>query len=202
MKPFIELRQLATERRDKAIRAAQSEYRKTLKDIASMERRLGLVTLTRYEDRRPPLTEAILAVIPQDQPFSLDDVCQRLSAADPVRTFTKGSIRSTICVLVNRGDIKRVQNNGGTRCAAYAASSLNCAEPESSMFDRAEAILRDAGQPMTVTEIVVAMIEQGFNAAIEPNRATDSLRRGLTRRTDRFRKDGQKWTLRQTKAPG
>lgn len=189
MKPFDELRKLASDRRDHAIESAKSEYRKTLHDIAAMERRLGIAT------QRQTLSEAILSIVPNGREFFLDDVCRWLAANDPGRTFTRGSVGANIRSLVKQGSIKRVRNPQRTKHAAYAVLSLDCDRQERTILDMAEAILRKSGQPMTATEIMVTMIEAGFDPAIEPKRASQSLRRGMSKRTSRFKRNGQKWLI-------
>jgi len=195
MAPFYELRKLASDRRDQAIEAAKAEYREALKSIAAIERQLAVETPAKYQERRPSLADAIVSLVPHDRTFGLDDICGWLSKADPSRTFTRGSITSNLYVLVKRGVIKRVRYASGNQCAAYAVPSFNCDGPPSTILDIAEAVLREAGQSMTATEIMVTMIESGFESEIGPKRAMSSLLRGMSKRTSRFMRNGQKWSV-------
>ena len=196
MKPFDELRQLASERRDAAIQAAKDEYREVLRGIATIERQLGISTPPKYQERRLSLADAIVSLMPHDRTFCLDDACRWLSETDPSRTFTRGSITSNLYVLVKRGIIKRVRYASGNQCSAYAVPSFVCDDPPSTILDFAEAVIREAGQPMTATEIMVAMLESGFEPEIGPKRALGSLLRGMSKRHLRFVRSGQKWSLR------
>lgn len=195
MKPFDDLRQLASDRRDQAIETAKAEYREALKSIAAMERRLGVETPAKYQERRPSLADATVSLVPQDCTFGLDDICGWLRQDDPSRTFTRGSITSNLYVMVKRGIIKRVRYASGNQCAAYAVPSFNCDGPPSTILDIAEAVLREADKPMTATEIMVTMIESGFESEIGPKRAMASLLRGMSKRTSRFVRNGQKWSV-------
>lgn len=162
--PFDQLRDLAAQQRDRAFSAARKEYESALQDIAALEQCLVYrQPVKRPKERRDSLIDLITQCVPQDKPFTLDDLVGHIRQAEPDRGFSKQTIRTNVNRLITQGILKRVRRATGNQRALYAVISLNCDGPRKTLAQWALEVLHIAQRPMTADEIMVAMIDLGFS---------------------------------------
>lgn len=190
---FKQLRAQARERRDKALNRARDEYAATLVRIAELEQDL----LGRDPSTHKSIASCIDTVIPTDGTFTTVDVMAALEALDPRRNWRKRSVDNHISRLRNRGIVRRVKKSQNHRPAIYARIGVEVAPlpfEDMTLPDVVAVVLKDRG-PLTQTELVVAMIEAGYQSTMAPKTLRNAVGRALMIDTDRFRQRTKKWTI-------
>ena len=175
MNAFKTIRERAAKKRDAAIKAAKLEYSETIQRIAELETRLN-------GERRPrpkaktKLADLIYSVLPDDTTFTLTDVVGFVTAADPDRKFSKQTVYTNLNRFLKSGAIKRVAHAGHKRAAVFALSDVEV-ESAKTMIEWAKEV--EAWQDLEPVEIMVRMVENGYEMEVEPPDAVRSLEREL-----------------------
>jgi hypothetical protein len=193
MQAFNELRKGAREKRDRAIGHAREEYAATLRRIADLEQDL----LGREPSSHRTIASCIDPVIPTDRAFTTVDIIAALEALDPAREWRKRSVDNHISRLRHRGIIRRVKKSQNTQPALYVSAGVEV-EPlpfeDMTLPEVVEQVLGDR-QPLRQTDLVVAMLEAGYQTTMEPKALRGAV--GVVHRGDRerFRKSGDLWAV-------
>ncbi len=181
-KTFKELREIAAKKRDDAINQARAEYSDSIERIAELETNLiGSLPRKprkRRNERKPSLTDLIYQGIPDDDTFTIDDACGFILAADPERQFAKSSIRTIVNRMKLDGFIKQVHDGTGKNRAIYAFPHVEC-EEQKTLVDLAIEILVVNERPMTSMEIMVAMVEAGYELQASAPESHDGYQHAL-----------------------
>ena len=167
MNAFNELRKLAADKRDKAIHRAKAEYDIALTRISELDQMIQ----GKFSPGRIPVSKAIDMTLPDDRPFTTHDVMAGLKALDPKRDWRQRSIDNYMSQLRKRGDVKRLRRNGINRHALYAKPNVvvpNMPFTDMLLVDVIETVLKRANKPLTQTEIVVLMLEMGYETEQTP----------------------------------
>ena len=175
MDTYKQLRDAAAEKRDKRIKAAKSEYAETIKRIADIESRLKTKPKRRGARRnRIRLVDIIYDNLPNDRSFGFDDIKGIIDAKG--KSYAKSSINMTISRMLKAGDIKRVQYAKAGKPALYALPHVDVVV-EKTMLDWAMEV--DGWQDLEPVEIMVKMVEAGYEMDAPPNDSVKSLQREL-----------------------
>lgn len=191
MKAFNELRKHAREKRDKAIGVARDEYAATLARIAALEQDL----LGREPSTHKTIASCIDSVIPGDRCFTTLDILAGLEAMDPRRDWRKRSLDSHIARLRERGLVRRVKKSQNCQPAIYVRMGVDV-EPlpfEDKTLPEVVAEVLDDGQPMRQTDLVVAMMEAGYQTTMSPKNLRDAVGVVLRKGKGRFREVDGEW---------
>lgn len=187
MKEFIALRAKARERRDKVIAEARREYEYQLVQIAKLEQDL----LGKVSSRHKSISAAVDSVIPRDRSFTTVDVMTGLEAMDPTRVWRKRSVDFVMTRLRERGIIKRLKRASIHEPAVYARSEAPVKPAPLADMTLLQVIGKVLAKPMTSTEVVVAVLEAGYETAMGRNNLRNHVVRELGRAG--FKSDGGKW---------
>ena len=160
---FQDLRGIAAETRDRKIAQIRAEYSETIADIAAIEQRLaGSPVAQRPKSKRQmPLVDLITELIPTDRIVTIDDVHGMIAGADPERSCTIATVRTTMHRLEREGTVKKVNHPQAGRKVGFCVPGFD-AEAYRSLADRAAEVLNDADGPLTAFEVSVRMKEQGW----------------------------------------
>lgn len=173
MSAFIELRKQAREKRDKAMDQARDEYAATLARIAALEQDL----LGRDLSTHKTVASCIDSVIPTDRAFTTQDIMTALEALDPRRNWRKRSLDNHISRLRERGIVRRVKKSQDRQPAIYVRVGVEV-EPlpfEDMTLPEVVADVLSRRQPMRQTDLVVAMLEAGYQTTMNPKRLRDAV---------------------------
>lgn len=193
MDNFSELKQLARDKRDAAIAAVKAEYRKELVSINELQKSLTeKPSLKGRPKPEVPMWAQIMDVVPTDANFTVPELPDLLNlpASETPR------VRTTIDRLINRRELKRIRRGRRGTPALFAVDSFGPpTNPlnDMSQIDAAEAVLRSAGRPMTLTELVVDMLERGYEPVSGKLKLRKSLGATMTRSVQ-FVRQGEKWS--------
>jgi len=184
---FNALRARARDKRDKAIAEIRREYEAQLVQIAALEQDL----LGKVSSRYKKISAAIESVIPRDAEFTTGYIMAGLEALDPRRTWRKRSIDNHISRLRERGLIKRLKRATIHEPAVYARVDAPVKAAPLDDMTLLQVIGKVLVRPMTTTEVVVAVLEAGYQTTM----AKTALRNHVTRQLGRggFRCEGGKW---------
>lgn len=176
---FNKLRELAREKRDKAIKEIRREYEATLVQICALEQDLLGKVSTRYVQ----ISRAIESVIPREDPFTVADIVTRLEAADPTRDWRRRSIDNQISRLRKRGILKRIKRATIHEAAQYVRAEVPVKVAPLDDMTLMEVIGKVLTKPMTTTEVMVAALEAGWQTTMKKrtylrNHVTTLLGRG------------------------
>jgi len=191
MQEFGSLRTAARKKRDAAIRKARDEYAETLRRIAELEQDI----LGRDPSSHRSISSCIESVIPSDRTFSTVDIMAGLEALDLGRVWRKRSVDNHISRLRDRGLVRRLKKARNTEPAVYARLGVET-EPlafeDMTLPEVVEAVLSQ--RPLTQTELVVAMMEAGYETTMTQKALRDAV--GVVLRGDpkQFRSEGRKWS--------
>ncbi len=191
MNAFIELRKQAREKRDKAIAQARDEFAATLRRIAELEQDL----LGREPPTHKTIAACIDSIIPTDRVFTTVDIMAALEALDPRRDWRKRSLDSHISRLRDRGIVRRVKKSQNTQPAIYVRVGVEV-EPlpfEDMTLPEVVAQVLEEHQPVRQTDLVVAMLESGYQTSMRPKVLRDAVGRVLRGDKGRFRQRDGKW---------
>jgi len=190
------LRQRAADKRDKAVKAARDEFRKTARLLDELQDRVGkpLEPPRRHKNQPRPIVELIASLIPKDRTFTLSDVLGLLQEAEPGRQFHVPTVRTLFPDLVKAGTIRKVRR-AANGCVHWAAAECEVEdEPIAAMSiaDAAAVVLEESG-PLTAVEIVVSLKERGYRADADPRMLLRTLQYSFKRNRGRFVRDGSRW---------
>lgn len=192
MEAFIEIRKRAREKRDKAIDQARHEYAETLTRISALEQDL----LGRDPSSHKTISSCINRVLPTDRTFTTVDVMCALEGLDPGKVWRKRSVDSHLSRLRERGVVRRVRKSKGTEPAIYARVGVKLEPLPFQGMTLVEVVAEVLGdQSMSQTELVVAMLEAGYDSVQTPAALRNHV--GVVLRGDRkrFRRASGKWVL-------
>ncbi|RIK72991.1 MAG: hypothetical protein DCC68_25620 [Planctomycetota bacterium] len=185
MENFDELRALARRKRDAARKRVQAEYEITLRQIARLERSLGFDQVPGHRKMR----QTIDTVIPVGRDFTADEVHAALETADPKRAWAKGTVDKYLLKLRKNGIIQRVRIGTAGKSAIYRRAEHPTRLPERrTLMQTVDDVLTG---PMTLKEIVVAVLAAGFVTIRTPTDLGHQLTYKL--RNGPFRFDGDRW---------
>lgn len=183
MNDFSELRRLAREKRDEAIKAARLEYQVTLEEINALQKRL---TKKPSQKGKPkpivPLRVLILDVAPHDSTWTVSEVTKRLERPETDENL----IRATLSKMLKKGDIKRIRRGRNNIPALFAVKDYGPADAGLnglSQIEAAEIVLRQLGRPVSLTQLVVEMLEQGYEPVTDERTLRRSLGSAMVRKT-------------------
>lgn len=159
---FGQLRNRARQQRDARIAFAKKEYELTLIDIAKLEQNL----LGKYSTRRKNISACIESVIPSDREFTTVDIASGLEALEPGRNWRMRSIVSHLHVLRERGIIERVSRHKNNQPAVYVRKGLPVKKHEFADLTLLQVIQKILTRPLTQTELVVLMMEHGYETGM------------------------------------
>ena len=172
MKEFTAMRKLAADKRDKAYKKARNEYETALIRIAELEQMIcGKVAPGHLQ-----VSKAIEQVMPDDRPFTLNDVLGILEASHPERDWKRHSVYVALNRFLKQGAIKRIAHAGHKRAAIFALPSVPL-EPAKTMLDWAKEV--EGWQGMEPVKLMVKMTENGYQMEVAPKDAVQSLKRQL-----------------------
>lgn len=202
MDPIQTLKQRAADKRDKAIRAAQAEYRVTLRQLkelsASLPGRAQIAPEPRTRRRRSQtITRLILEIMPKDQAFTTRELLELLEHTDPGRPFNEPTIRTVVHRLVQQGAMQRVRKGGrGHIYYAAAACPITDYGPFATMSirDIVATVLREKG-PMRPVEAMLAIQEGGYRPDADKRILLQMVSQAFKRNPSRFTCSGDgKWS--------
>jgi predicted transcriptional regulator len=190
MKEFEALRRKARERRDNAILRARNEFETTLLNIAKLEQDL----LGRDVSNHKRISACISSVIP-DRAFTTHDILVALKAADPTRNWRARSIDNYIARLRTKGILRRIRKSKGRERAIYVREGIKYDPLPFEDMKLVEVIAQVLGdRSMTQTELVVCMLEAGYDTQRKPNALREAVGQ-MMRADERFVVKGGKWSL-------
>jgi hypothetical protein len=188
MNEFIALRARARDKRDKLIAEARKDYEATLVTIASLEQDL----LGRESSRHKRISASVESAIPRDRPFTTVDIMTSLEAIDPGRVWRKRSVDSHIARLRERGLVRRMRRAKSTEPAQYVRCGVEVERLPFEGMTLAEVIRAVLTKPMTQTELVVRMVEAGYDSTMTKPALRNAV--GVELRKGGFGNEGGKWT--------
>ena len=193
MTTFNELRKLARDKRDRAIKFIKDDYSSTLEQINALEKKLIRRKPSLKGRAKPavPLRVEILDCAPRDSTFTVNDILERLELdeSESVR------VRTTFDRMIKRGDIKRVKRGRKNIPALFAVSTYGPPTNQLndlSQIEAAEVVLREIGRPLSVAQLAVEMLERGFEPVGGRQNFIKSLRSAM-RRNNAFVQNIDKW---------
>ncbi|HEV2968668.1 MAG TPA: hypothetical protein VGY55_01690 [Pirellulales bacterium] len=197
MQAFHKLREIARDRRERAIVKAREEYEAILVRIAALEQDL----LGRDRSTIKSIYSCVESVIPTDGPFTSGDLLLRLEALDQRRAWHKRSVDHCISTLRARGVVRRLSKSRAGAAhvvapAVYVKAGVKVdSQPfgDASLVDVLYEVLR--GKSLTLTELTVAVMEAGYVTAMKPKALRDHSGRAM-RKDSRFHASGERWTCR------
>ena len=133
-------------------------------------------------------------MLPADRTFTTVDVMTALEALDPGKVWRKRSVDSHISRLRERGIVRRVRRAKGTEPAIYARAGVKVAAVPFAGKTLPEVVGEVlAGQSMTQTELVMAMLDAGYDTTMGPRGLRTAVGVILRREKLAFRQKGGKW---------
>ena len=177
MNEFRTLREAAASKRDAAIKAAKREYAITVEKIAELEGRIKGRRKPRARAKsQTTLADLIYAQLPYDLTLSVDDVCGLVKSAEPERERTRATIITNLNRMARSGSIKRVRMAKTGKPVLYAMADFDVLEAKT-MLDWAKDI--EGWREMKPVELMVQMVENGYEMDVPPKDAVRSLEREL-----------------------
>lgn len=182
MNEFSKLREAAASKRDAAIDAAKREYSITIQKIAELQ---GRFTGTRKPRARAKpkttLADLIYAQLPDDRTFSVNDVHGLVKNAEPDRERTRATIITNLNRMARAGSIKRVRMATTGKPVLYAMADFD--EPKArTMIDWAKDV--EGWATMKSVELMVKMVENGYEMEVSPKDAVRMLSKAIAAETD------------------
>ena len=194
MQDFNSLRKRARDRRDKQLKQARDEYAEILARIAELEQDLLGIQPVKHKS----IASCIEAVIPTDRTFTTADIMAGLEAIDSGRVWRKRSVDNHLSRLRERGIVKRLKRVRGGQLATYAVADLDTPPvPFEGMelTDCVSLILRDSGEPMRATEVVVALLEHGYETSMDRENLRNAVCAALRDGGEFEKLEGGRWSV-------
>ena len=177
MNEFRTLREVAASKRDAAIKAAKKEYAITVEKIAELEGRIKGRRKPRAKARpKTTLADLIYAQLPDDRTFSVDDVHGLVKNAEADRERSRATIITNLNRMARAGSIKRVRIATTGKPVLYAMADFDAPEVRT-MLDWAKDV--EGWQTMKPVELMVQMVENGYQMEVPPKDAVRNLRRKI-----------------------
>jgi len=192
---FNELRKLARDKRDAAIKTARDEYETTLKEINQLQRTLIPLKPSLKGQPKPevPLRAEIMNVAPKHSTFTVKDILTLLNL--PESEFAR--VRTTFDRIIKYGEIKRVKRGRRNIPAVFSVSTYGPPTNQLndlSQIEAAEVVLREIGRPVDLTLLCVEMMERGFEPVAGKGGFKKSLRSAMGRNNKFVEADGT-WSM-------
>jgi hypothetical protein len=184
---FSALRSRARAKRDRAIAEARQEYEAALVEIAGLEQRLCGKLPKGYKT----IVQAIDAVIPREGTFTTLDVMTGLEAFDPKRNWRKRSVDYVLTRMRQRGAIRRLKRATIHERASYVRAEAGTKAPGTGDMTLMQIIGKVLVRPMTTTDVVVAVLEMGYETAMGRNNLRNHATRVL--KQGGFKCEGGRW---------
>jgi hypothetical protein len=184
---FVALRARARDKRDKAIAYARREYEATLVTIAALEQDL----LGKESSRHRMISASVESVIPNDRPFTSAEIMASLEALDPGRAWRKRSADNHIARLRERGLVRRLSKAKGPDPAVYVRVGVDVPKLPFEDMRLVEVMRAVLTRPMRQTELALALLEAGYQTAMEPRAFRTAV--GVELRRGGFANHGGKW---------
>jgi len=122
-----------------------------------------------------------------------------LEALDGGRVWRKRSVDSHISRLRDRGLVRRLKKSKNTTPAVYVRTGVTVPTIPFEDMTLPEVIRAVLTRPMNQTELVVAMLEQGYETTMTRNTLRDAV--GVELREGAVKGEGGKWMLPPAKMP-
>ncbi len=192
---FNELRQLARDKRDKAIKSIRDDYEATLAEINRLQKTLIEPKPSLKGRPKPavPLRAEIMEVAPKHSTFTVKDILTLLGFDES--EFTR--VRTTFDRMIRFGQIKRITRGRAKNPAVFALTTYGPPTNELndlSQIEAAEVVLREIGRPVELTVLCVEMLERGFEPVAGKAGFKKSLRSAMGR-SDKFIAVGKLWAI-------
>lgn len=160
------------------MKATRAEHAITIEKIAELEDRIRLKRRPRANAKpKTTLADTIYSVLPDDQTFTLDDVVGLVKSAEPERERSRATVNTNLNRLLHAGSIKRIQHATTGKPAIFAMTGYD-APGAKTMLDWAREVTDECGDIPPV-EIMVRMVENGYQMEADPAAAASSLKREL-----------------------
>ncbi|MBC7853427.1 MAG: hypothetical protein IAF94_08330 [Pirellulaceae bacterium] len=189
---FGQLRNRARDLRDKRIGYARREYELTLVTIAKLEQDLT----GKYSSRRKKISACIESVIPTEREFTTVDILAGLEALEPGRNWRKRSVDCHLSRLRQRGLIRRLKRHKNNEPAIYVRAGLKVPELPFQDMTLAEVVEQVLVRPMTQTELVIVMLEAGYESGMNKSYLRNAVG-SLLRTSPVYRNVRGKWSKAQ-----
>lgn len=182
MKDFDELRRLARDKRDSAIKDARNECRVTLEEINALQKRLLAKPSQKGKPRpRVSMSQKILNVIPTDREWTVLELLAWLK----LPKTDKNHVRAYLGKMQKAGSIKQIRRGKNNVEALFAVADFESASSELNAMTQLQAarhVMADIGNEVDVVTLAVTMCERGYRPAAKNNREfVKSLRSSLRR---------------------
>jgi len=193
MNQFTPIRKAALAKRDAAIKQARDEYAETLKRISALEQDI----LGRDPSTHRTIASCIEILVPSDRTFTTVDIMAGLEAMDPGKVWRKRSVDSHIARLREKEIVRRVRRKSkGTEPAVYARVGVEVETVPFMDIDLAGVVaVMLEGRSLTQTELVVHMLESGYETSMGKKALRNAVGRVLKGDLGRFRREGSRWRL-------
>ena len=124
------------------------------------------------------MIDLIVDLLPRDRAFDVDALYGWVNEADPERQPSKATVRTNVHRLLRQGVLKRVQRADGTRRALFAVSALEV-DREPTLKEWVERVLSEADGPLEADEVLVRMLDAGFQPDCEPRSILKSVQEAV-----------------------
>ncbi len=184
---FNALRTRARINRDRALAAVRREYEVALEKIAALQQEL----LGQQSTRKGRVGAAIESVIPLDTDFTVNDVVTALEDKEPERPWHYRSVYDHLIRLREQGLLRLVRRARSNEPAVFVRVETPLKGRQLDDVPLLAAIGKVFVRPMTLTEIMVAMIESGYQTKMSKVNLRHTVRKLLGR--NGYKQDGGKW---------
>lgn len=194
MDAFAILTKQARDKRNAIIKAARAEFWEAKKRINALRRQLNAEAAKTPSVKLPRVIDVIARVIPSDRAFTVNELVEILTVAEPGRIFQRETVREYLQRLGDRGVVRRV-GRASNRVHWAAADYAGPVDPQCGkrLPELAGEILAESG-PLRSLELLARIREHGYRAADDQRLVLRSLRMALWR-CDAFQRDKTgKWT--------
>ena len=106
--PYDQLREQAATKRDKAVQVARDEYRRTMREIQGIERKIGG---PRKKTRQARILYCIAKCIKPGDPFSIESIFDAMQVRFPERGAKRDHVKRCLLRLKASGLIKLTGRN-------------------------------------------------------------------------------------------
>jgi hypothetical protein len=155
---FIALRARARVNRDNAIAEIRREYETALEKIDALQQEL-LGKSTIHHSR---ISAAVEAVMPKDADFTTNDIVAALELAEPGRAWKKRALEHQINRLREQGVVRRLKRATSNQPALFVRVDAPNRGPQLEDVSLRRAIGQALTKPMNTTEVLVAVLESGY----------------------------------------
>lgn len=126
------------------------------------------------------LAQHIMSVVPNDRVFGIDAVHELVHSATEKR-YKRESIRAVLFRLYKAGELRRIPTGNSLTQVRYCRPECDAPADPNSLRDWAAVIQSEFDRPLQPAEIMVRMIERGYEPQVEPAEAVKHLRWVLPR---------------------